>query len=156
MMAMHASAQKEVESSGYRLLLNTLLSHSVPEMSIQELSFDSGQYVLLDSREKKGFAVSHIQGAINVGYDDFSLDKVKDLDKNAAIVVYCSVGYRSEKISEKLISAGFKNVQNLYGGIFEWMNQGHELYNEQGKTDEIHVYSPTWGIWCNAQHKISD
>jgi len=33
--------------------------------------------------------------------------------------VYCSLGIRSEVIAKKLKKAGYTNVFNLYGGIFE-------------------------------------
>jgi 3-mercaptopyruvate sulfurtransferase SseA len=65
------------------------------------------------------------------------------------------VGYRSEKISEKLKQAGFKDVSNLYGGIFEWVNQGNPVVDENGKiTDNIHAYSKTWGVWLNKGVKV--
>ena len=48
--------------------------------------------------------------------------KVEDIARESTIVVYCSVGYRSEKIAEELDKLGFTNVSNLYGGIFEWIN----------------------------------
>ncbi len=66
---------------------------------------------------------------------------LKNLDKDKPVVVYCSVGYRSEKIAEKLEKEGFTQVYNLYGGIFEWVNQDNPVYNEKGKTNNIHPYS---------------
>ena len=149
-------AQQKVEGSGYNLLLKTLLSHSVPELSIKELEQGYQNYVLLDSREKKEYDVSHLKGAMNVGYDEFDINAVKGISKDQALVVYCSVGYRSEKIAEQLIAEGYSNVHNLYGGIFEWKNEGNEVYDANGKTEKIHVYSPTWGVWCKCDEKVSD
>jgi 3-mercaptopyruvate sulfurtransferase SseA len=51
--------------------------------------------------------------------------------------------------------AGFENVYNLYGGIFQWINEGYELVNQDGKpTNKIHAYSKTWGIWLNKGEKV--
>jgi predicted sulfurtransferase len=55
--------------------------------------------VYLDAREKEEFDVSHIKGAIFVGYANFDMMNLPVFNKETAIVVYCSVGYRSEKIA---------------------------------------------------------
>ncbi len=55
------------------------------------------------------------------------------IGEESKVVVYCSVGYRSEKIAEKLKAAGYKNVFNLYGGIFEWENQNLPVYDSNGE-----------------------
>ena len=74
--------------------------------------------VLLDTREKKEYKVSHIKGAVHAGYEDFDLQKVsKNIkSKDAQIIVYCSLGVRSEDIAETLQKAGYTNIKNLYGG----------------------------------------
>ena len=109
----------QVKSKSYALTLKSLLSHSVTEISVKELADSEKQYVILDTREKIEFEVSKIQNARFVGFDDFDIDLLQDLDKNANIVLYCSMGYRSEKVAERMKTAGYKNVSNLYGGIFE-------------------------------------
>jgi 3-mercaptopyruvate sulfurtransferase SseA len=69
---------------------------------------------------------------------------------SATIVLYCSVGMRSEKIGKKLLEAGYKNVYNLYGSLFEWVNQGKPVYKKNGvQTSEIHTYSESWSRWLS-------
>ena len=82
-------------------------------------------YVLLDTREFKEYKVSHLQNAIYVGYNDFNIDSVKKQiqNKNEKIVVYCSLEFVLKLLAIKLKKAGFTNIQNLYGGIFEWKNE---------------------------------
>jgi len=146
----------QVQSSSYNLMLNALLSHSVPEVSVAQVKEMKG-IVLLDARECNEFTVSHIKDAMHVGYDEFDIQQVASYDKNQKMVVYCSVGYRSEKISERLRQAGFTDVSNLYGGIFEWVNQGNPVVDEYGKvTDNIHAYSKTWSIWLSRGMKVYD
>jgi 3-mercaptopyruvate sulfurtransferase SseA len=69
--------------------------------------------------------------------------------------VYCSVGYRSEKVSEQLRQAGYQTVYNLYGGIFEWKNQGHPVVNAEGEpTERVHAYNRSWGVWLKKGDKV--
>mgnify|MGYP000471538617 CR=1 FL=1 len=103
-----------------------------------EMSKNSSIYIL-DAREKKEYEVSHIKNARLVGYDNFKLETVKDIPKDAKVYVYCSIGYRSEKIGEKLQKDGFQKVYNLYGGIFNWANAGFPL---ESKTGQQEVTSP--------------
>jgi rhodanese-related sulfurtransferase len=66
------------------------------------------------------------------------------IDKNTPIVVYCSIGVRSEKIGE-LIKVRIQNVYNLYGGIFEYKNEEEKVVNNQNKvTDSVHTYNKRW------------
>jgi rhodanese-related sulfurtransferase len=142
----HLQAPTHVSDKAYDLLLSTLLSHSVPEVSVDQI--DSGHVRLLDAREYREFEVSHIEGATWVGYDDFNLDRLAGIDKQAPVAIYCSVGYRSERIAEKLRRQGYINVVNVYGGIFEWVNTGHPVVTEDGaETAQIHAYSKSWGVW---------
>lgn len=144
----------QVRSSAFRMMLRGLLKHSVPEIGVQEAAHDSASLVFLDAREPQEFAVSHLKGAIFAGYEHFELAQLPPLDRSKHIVVYCSVGYRSEKITEKLNAAGFTHVSNLYGGIFEWVNQGFPVYNAAGPTQEVHGFDHTWGVWLRKGKKV--
>ena len=113
--------------------------------------------VLLDARELKEFNVSHIKNAIHVGYDKFNLKKTssKLTDKNATIIVYCSVGIRSEDIAEKLQKAGYKNVFNLFGGIFEWKNKQNTVVDSTNNpTEKVHTFSKEWSKWLKKGIKV--
>lgn len=103
--------------------------------------------VFLDVREKEEFDISHIDGARFVGYKSFDLASVANVDKDLPVVVYCSIGYRSGEVGEQLMEAGFTNVLNLYGGLFYWVNNGHEIVNNSGRTQEIHGYNRLWKRW---------
>ena len=148
--------QKMVEGGAYNLMLKTLLSHNVPEITVEEAGGSPDSYLFVDSREPKEFKVSHIKGAIPVGYDHLDISTLKNIPKDQPIVVYCSVGYRSEQVSKKLIEAGFTNVKNLYGGLFEWMNQDLPVVDDNGPTKKVHIFSKGWGIWCHCDEKVSD
>jgi rhodanese-related sulfurtransferase len=137
-------------------VLKKLNSKSVPYMTVSELQAKDN-FILLDARESKEFNVSHIKGSIHVGYDHFDNKKVTAIlkDKNATIIVYCSIGVRSEKIGEKLLKLGYKNVFNLYGGIFEWKHQGGKVVNNQNiETDEIHTFNKEWSVYLTKGKKV--
>ncbi|HHP7241912.1 MAG TPA: rhodanese-like domain-containing protein [Cyclobacteriaceae bacterium] len=151
-----AKAQGGVEGKLFQLMLNTMLSHSVDEISVKQLDSLEDDFVLLDAREIEEYKVSKIKNARWVGYDHFDMRNVADLAKNDSIAVYCSVGYRSEKIAEKLEDNGYTNVYNVFGGIFEWVNQNKPVVDSMGKpTNKVHTYSKTWGIWLKNGEKVN-
>ena len=128
--------------------LDGLLSYSIPLMSVEKLNGQLDKVKIFDVRELNEYLISHLPNAIHVGFDHFDktiFDKVK---KDESIVLYCSVGYRSEKIGEKLQKMGFTNVFNLYGSIFEWVNKGYPVENFTNKnTKEVHTYNEQWSQW---------
>lgn len=151
-----AVAQDRVNNPKYEKKLKRLLDHDVTEISVKEvLEMDTVKgIVYLDARERNEYDVSHIDSAIWVGYDTFDIDSLKDIAKDKKIIVYCSVGYRSEKITEKMLDAGFIDVSNLYGGIFEWVNTDQPVYDENGKTEKVHAYNENWGQWVKKGDKV--
>ena len=113
-------------------------------------------YLILDTRSKEEYDVSHLQNAIWVGYKEFDIEQLTHLSADTQVVVYCSIGYRSQIIGEKLIASGkFKDVRNLYGGIFNWFNKEYPVYSETGATDSIHTYSGNWGFFVLGGKKIN-
>ncbi|HEY1062637.1 MAG TPA: rhodanese-like domain-containing protein [Daejeonella sp.] len=147
----------QIKNPEYKQTLDSLYNHTVPLITIDEfIKTDKYNLYILDTREEDEFMVSHLKNARHVGNFWFDMRKVYDIPKNSTVVVYCSVGIRSEKIGEKLIAAGYKNVLNLYGGIFEWVNQGHPVYKQNGvQTAEIHTYNNTWDRWAERGTKVN-
>lgn len=146
-MNISSTAQTPWQQKSFDQMLEKLLSHSVTEMKAKE-AMTQPNVIFLDAREKQEFEVSHIPNAQWIGYDTFQPQKVASLPKNKSIVVYCSVGYRSEKIVEKLLKMGFPKVANLYGGIFNWKHAGGTVVNSKGQTTEkIHTYNEEWSKW---------
>jgi len=152
-------AQKEaidrpaIESKKFSKLLNGMVKQSVPLISVDDLHTSLGDYVVLDAREVNEYKVSHIEGAKYIGYDSVDFSAVSNIDKDSPIVIYCSIGVRSEKIGEKLLDQGFTNVQNLYGSIFEWANKDYNLVDNAGyPTKKVHGYNWMWGKWMTNEN----
>ncbi len=142
---------QDVLNPAFKENLRTLLDEEVPSISVKKLCEDTHVlYTLLDARELEEYKVSHIPDAKYIGYDDFDMDRLKGVSFDEPIVVYCSVGYRSEKITTKLQKAGYKNVYNLVGSIFEWVNQGHAIEDEaDNPTHTLHTYNKNWSKWVD-------
>lgn len=137
------------KEKSFHKMLKTMLSHSVNESYAKDMKHDS-LVLYLDAREINEYNVSRIKKARWVGYNDFDLNRVKDLDKDKEIVVYCSIGYRSEKVAEKLKKDGFTNVTNMLGGIFEWVNYENIIVDSiSEKTNKVHAFNKFWSIWLN-------
>lgn len=130
---------------------------NIPYISVQELNENFKEAVILDAREMNEFKVSHIKNALYVGHKYFNSTKILEQvpDLSQPIVVYCSIGVRSETIGNALKKAGYTNVKNLYGGIFEWKNKNLPIYNiKEQETDSLHAYSKKWSVYLNKGIKV--
>ena len=146
------SAQKDLDQ-----LLKKYNDNGVPYISVEELAMPKTTAIILDSREFEEYEISHLENAIYIGYNDFDIKKIDQIvsNKNAAIVVYCSLGIRSETIGEKIKEAGYTNVKNLYGGIFEWKNKEFTVVDSKNEiTEKVHAFSKSWSKWLLNGEKV--
>ncbi|MGB0432593.1 MAG: rhodanese-like domain-containing protein [Bacteroidia bacterium] len=156
LITINSCGQMKVESPAFEKAIKTIIPTHTKLISTHQLadSFDLSQTVLLDAREKNEYEISHLPNAIWIGYDDFDINRVKSISKSSQVVVYCSVGYRSGVIGQKIQKAGYKNVYNLYGGIFEWVNQGYSVVNVKGPVNKVHGYDAKWSIFVKGAETI--
>ncbi len=144
--------------SSLKQLLKKYNQETIPYIYVNDINTNDDATIFLDAREKKEFEISHLKKATYVGYNNFNLKRtLKKLpkDKNSKIIVYCSLGVRSEDIAEKIKAAGYTNVFNLYGGIFEWKNNEKSVYDSQNKlTNKVHAFDKEWGTWLNKGIKV--
>ena len=147
-------APAQTMSRTYRTMLDALYQKTVPLVSVAKLK-EMPDAVLLDTRSRAEYDVSHLPNARWVGYDEFDLKRVQGIPKDANVVLYCSVGYRSERVGEKLLAAGYRRVHNLDGSLFEWVNQGNAVVDRAGKpTQRVHAYNRMWGVWLKRGEKV--
>ena len=129
------------QSKEFKDVIDSYLSFQADTIHVSQLK-QKNSILYVDCRDRKEFEVSQIQGAIF--HENFDWKNHQD----KTIVVYCSIGKRSEDLSIEINELGAKNVFNLYGGIFEWVNQGNPVYNQEGvQTDKVHTYSKKWSKW---------
>ena len=62
-------------------------------------------YIIVDVRTKEEYNDGHVEGSINIPYDQ--IDKDTKLDKNKTILVYCKSGVRSNKAYTTLKNLGY-------------------------------------------------
>lgn len=100
---------------------------------------------IFDAREVAEYEVGHIPGAIQLDPSGALPSWTDTISHNRQIVIYCSVGYRSEKVGRRFIEAGFTKVDNLYGSIFDWVDRGYPVVDSKNQaTDRIHTYNQRW------------
>src|SRR5512139_872287 len=77
---------------------------------------------LLDVREPHELQISHIEGATLIPLGQLA-SRLSELDSAEEMVVFCKAGTRSARALELLLSAGFRKVKNLQGGINAWAQE---------------------------------
>ena len=76
--------------------------------------------IIVDVRTKEEYDGGHIPNSLLIPYDEIEVKAPALLkDKNAAIIVYCRTGRRSEIAAKALIGMGYTNVADM-GGINTW------------------------------------
>ncbi len=74
---------------------------------------------LLDVREPHELEISALPNAVNIPLGQLA-GRLTELDSAEEMVIFCKGGTRSARALELLVSAGFKKVKNLKGGINAW------------------------------------
>jgi sulfur-carrier protein adenylyltransferase/sulfurtransferase len=78
--------------------------------------------MLLDVREPHELEISWLPDAVNIPLGTLAAH-LSELDSAREMVVFCKGGTRSARALELLVSAGFKKVKNLKGGINAWAKE---------------------------------
>jgi adenylyltransferase/sulfurtransferase len=77
---------------------------------------------LLDVREPHELEISRLEGATLIPLGQLAA-RLSELDSAQEMVVFCKGGTRSARALELLVSAGFRKVKNLKGGINAWARE---------------------------------
>jgi adenylyltransferase/sulfurtransferase len=77
---------------------------------------------LLDVREPHELEISHLPGANLIPLGQLA-SRLSELDSAQEMVVFCKAGTRSARALELLVSAGFRKIKNLKGGINAWAEE---------------------------------
>lgn len=109
--------------------------------------------IILDARTQAEYDVSHLKNSRRIDGDATELTPLKDVSRDTLIVVYCSVGYRSAAIAQQLGQAGFTNVYNLEGSIFQWANEGRPIFQDGSPAQLVHPYDRLWGKLLKSQYR---
>jgi len=122
---------------------------SVPDFEKE----DRTKWTILDCRTDREYKVSHIPGAVHAEDEADALRAIRE-GKKDKVVVYCSVGYRSGKLVEKLKERNIPNVFNLEGSIFVWANRDNPLEDSKGKpAKKVDRYGWRWGKYLKPEYR---
>jgi UPF0176 protein len=105
-------------------------------------------FIIIDARNWYESNIGKFKNAITPQMKNFREWKrvVNSLQeyKNKTVITYCTGGIRCEKASVYLVEQGFKDVYQLNGGIFNYINQFPDTYWEGGMFvfDERRVVEP--------------
>ncbi|HET6837885.1 MAG TPA: rhodanese-like domain-containing protein [Gemmatimonadales bacterium] len=112
------------------------------------------QPVLLDARTEPEYAISHLKGALPVDPYRPSLNSLRGVPKDSAIVVYSSAGYRGARVASWLAKSGYTTVVNLGGGVFKWANEDRPLIRDLDRpTAMVHPYDQRWGYLLEGRYR---
>lgn len=81
--------------------------------------------IILDVRQPSEYADGHLQGAINLDWQNSNsfAQGMERLNKNRTYYIYCRSGHRSNAAATKMHKNGFK-VFDMKGGILHWTKLG--------------------------------
>lgn len=120
----------------------TFLSPHVVRLESEEAKdlLNEKDLLILDAREDEEFRTSHLQGALH--YDPAILDTIP---KNQALLIYCTIGVRSNREAQKASEKGFQQIYEMKDGIIGWANASFQLIDQDGQTtDSVHTYNKSF------------
>lgn len=75
---------------------------------------------IIDIRSRYEYSINHIPGAINIDYLELLSNPSKYLNMNDTYYLYCTFGYTSSMVVNKLNRLGYKTV-NIDGGFNNYL-----------------------------------
>jgi glyoxylase-like metal-dependent hydrolase (beta-lactamase superfamily II)/rhodanese-related sulfurtransferase len=93
-----------------------------------EARLGSGEFLVLDVREKEAFAAGHLPGAHHLPRGQLELRVDKELpDPSARILTYCQYGRISTLAAATLRAMGYTRAVAMDGGYEEWVKAGYPV-----------------------------
>lgn len=83
-----------------------MIEHIIPGDKVEK---DKEDFVIVDVRSKDEYEQGHIEGAINIAYDEIN-ENIDKLDKKEPTIVYCASNNRANIARLSLKSNGFDFV----------------------------------------------
>lgn len=116
----------------------------------------SGEHIVVDMRNHYESEIGRFRGAICPEADTFKeelalvTDLLKD-KKDSKLLLYCTGGIRCEKASAYLKHHGFRDVNQLHGGILEYARNIRRLNLESHFTGKNFVFDGRMGESVDGQ-----
>lgn len=104
------------------MALDNAISRNRYLLSPTELVGKEEDYQIIDTRSRKQYETSHVQGAQHISLSDLR-EKASILDPKKPTITYCNKGTTGNAAQNILINLGFDRVYNLSGG-----NKNYQVY----------------------------
>lgn len=101
----------------------------IATMNVEQLKekLDAGEKLtLIDCREQDEWDQGHIPGAKFIPLSKFD-EHISQLNPSDQIVIQCRSGVRSLKACQILLENDFEHLNNLEGGILDWIDKGFAI-----------------------------
>lgn len=117
---------------------------------------ESGEHIVVDMRNHYESEVGRFKGAICPEVDTFreEISVVTEIladQKEKKVLLYCTGGIRCEKASAYLKHHGFKDVNQLHGGILEYARRIRQLNLESNFIGKNFVFDERMGESVNGE-----
>ena len=103
---------------------DTLKFISLTPQQFQQTYQRQPSAMLADVREFFEYKKSRIPGAINIPSSGDLKKSSSVMDKNCALFLYCTTGFRSKRVARFFHDEGFLKIYSLDGGITAWKKAG--------------------------------
>ncbi len=117
---------------------------------------ETGEHIVVDVRNHYESEIGHFKGAIRPEADTFreEINMITDLlkdNKESKLLLYCTGGIRCEKASAYLKHHGFKDVNQLHGGILEYARNIKQMDLESNFIGKNFVFDERMGESVDGQ-----
>jgi sulfur-carrier protein adenylyltransferase/sulfurtransferase len=101
-------------------------------------------YMLVDVRTAEHFAAGHVEGAVNIPYDDWKspsvLEKLPAVDAGKKVLIFCYTGHKASMLTLFLRQLGYEAYTAKFG-MMGWTRDaaviGKETYCQKGGALEL-------------------
>ena len=138
----YGSAKDPVNMAGY--VAGNILKGLVQPIQWHQIAQLDQNTVLLDVREEVETKYGKIEGSLNIPLNSLR-ERLGGLEREQAIVVYCSVGLRAYLACRILSGHGFTQVKNLAGGykLYRAVQDDQNQVIREPEPEEIYRRSET-------------
>jgi hydroxyacylglutathione hydrolase len=117
--------------AGYALGTGAVRTSGLPVGTLPNVSVDQlaqrlereHQLVVLDVREPEEWFEAHVPGAQHVPMRQVA-QRLDEIPRDRAVAVTCAGGARSSLVGSLLLSRGFTDLVNVWGGMTAWIQAG--------------------------------
>ncbi len=106
-----------------------------PAISADDLAarqMTSAAPLVVDVRPFGEYKSGHVAGAVNLPYTKIEQHADELAEADNGVVLYCTLGTRTQLAEQTLLARGVPNLYHLDGGLGAWRQGGHEIHTGWG------------------------